>query len=136
MPSSFLDLRAGDQLPEFSFSVSADEVVAYLEATAGASAAFSGGGRESVPPLALGALTLAGLMDTVAVPDSLFHTGQEFEFIAAVPAGATLTARIHVAQRSERKGTLFTTFGLDLRLDGRTVMRGAATVLLPSGERS
>jgi hypothetical protein len=123
----FHSLRRGDVLPSFTFAVSSDEVRAYLAATGESDASWS----TSVPPLALGALTLAGLMEEMPLPPGALHGGQEFEFLGTVAQGEQVEARLTVAQQSERAGTNIVVFASELRCGERVVQRGRATVMAP-----
>jgi hypothetical protein len=123
----FTTLERGDELPAFEIRLDADEVAAYLDATGEDPQRW----RESVPPLALGAFTLAGLMERVLVPDGVVHTGQEFTFDAPVAHGQTLEASLSVAARSERRGAVMTVVASELRAGDQVVGTGRMTVLVP-----
>ena len=123
----FTTLERGDTLPSFEIRLESDDVAAYLEATGEDPARW----REFVPPLALGAFTLAGLMERVVVPDGVVHTGQEFTFDAPVAHGQPLEASLAVAARSERRGAVMTVVASELRADGALVGSGRMTVLVP-----
>jgi acyl dehydratase len=111
-------------------SVSADEARAYLEATGEPLEAWG----DVVPPLALGALTLAGLLDEIPPPMGAVHTGQEYEFLGAVHYGAALEARLTVALQGERHGTNVVVFASELRCGERVVVRGRTVVVAPAVE--
>lgn len=127
----FFALQQGDVLPEFSLCVEASDVRAYLDATGEPAERW----RESVPPLALGALALAGLLEEVPPPAGLVHTSQDFQFLESVPVGQVLTGRVTVAQRSKRRGMLFTTFAIELCSSTAVVLQGRASVLFPDGDQ-
>jgi hypothetical protein len=129
-PIDFTTLERGDALPPFDISLDSDEVAAYLDATGEDPERW----RDSVPPLALGAFTLAGLMERVVVPDGVVHTGQEFTFDATVAHGETVEAALTVAARSERRGAVMTVVASELRARGQIVGSGRMTVLVPPPE--
>jgi hypothetical protein len=85
-----------------------------------------------VPPLALAALTLAGLMDQVPLPPGAVHVAQELESVAAVRHDETVEAQLSIAQQSVRQRTNVVVFALEVRREGRTVLRGRSTVMAPS----
>lgn len=128
----FETLRRGDAIPPFHFAVSAAAVRDYLAATGERNPAWN----HVVPPLALGAFALAGLMDVLPLPAGALHAGQEFEFLAPVPIDATVEAAIHLGQRTARRGSAIFVFAMDLTRAGVTVARGSATVVAPIGEGS
>jgi hypothetical protein len=124
----FHALRRGEVLPPFSLCVSGEEVREYIEATGGDPAVWC----HTVPPLALAALTLAGLMDQVPLPPGAVHVAQELESVAAVRHDETVEAQLSIAQQSVRQGTNVVVFALEVRREGRTVLRGRSTVMAPS----
>jgi acyl dehydratase len=124
----FHSLRRGDALPPIRFSVTAEQARAYLEATG----EHAGAWGDVVPPLALGALTLGGLMEAMPLPPGALHGGQEFEFLEAVRHDEPVEAQLSVAQQSERQGTNIVVFACELRCGDRIVVRGRTTVMAPA----
>jgi hypothetical protein len=122
----FAALERGYQLPPFALEVNADDVAAYLDATGEQNPLW----QTHVPPLAIGAFALGGLMDRFQVPAGLVHTGQEYEFIAPVAIGDPLEVRITVASSSERRGARMVAFAIEVHSADRLVGRGRTTVLL------
>lgn len=120
-------MQTGDVLPAISLVITREDSLRYLAATGEDDAHWPG----TVAPLALGALALAALMDEMPLPAGVFHSAQEFEFLEAVPFESTLDLLIAVERRAERGGAVYTTVGLELRLEDRMVCRGHATVVLP-----
>lgn len=114
-------------LPVVSFSVTREDSLRYLAATGEDDAHWPG----LIPPLALGSLVLAALQEEMPLPEGVFHSSQEFDFLEAVPFNSTMDLSIAVERRAERAGTVYTTVGLDLRYEDRTVCTGHATVVLP-----
>lgn len=128
LTTDFFLVRTGDVLPVVTLNVTREDALRYLAATGEDDAHWPG----IVPPLALGALALAALTDEMPLPKGVFHSSQEFDFLEAVPFDATLDLSIAVERRAERGGTVYTTVGLDLRHEDRTVCTGHATVVLPA----
>lgn len=120
-------MRTGDVLPAITLTITREDALRYLAATGEDDAHWPG----IVPPLALGALALAALMDEMPLPAGVFHSAQEFDFLEAVPFESTLDLLIAVERRAERAGAVYTTVGLELRLEDELVCRGHATVVLP-----
>lgn len=127
MSIDFHALRRGDRLPPIAFVVTAEDVRAYLAATGESAEAW----HTAVPPLALGAYILAGLMEEMPLPAGALHAGQEFEFLAPVPQGEPLEAELTVVQQSERQGSNIVVFASDLRSGDQVVLRGRTTVMAP-----
>ena len=124
----FHALRRGDAIPPFSFRVSAADVRAYLDATGCNKHAW----KHAVPPHALAALTLAGLMDEVPLPAGAVHTAQELESIRAVEHDEPIEAWLTIAQQSVRQGTNVVVFAIELRGDDGVALRGRTTVMAPA----
>ena len=91
----------------------------------------SGENSVTVPPLALGALCLAGLMERLPLPRGALHIGQDFDFVRPIPAGQPVQALIRVVRRSERGGAVILALEIEASADGRPVLRGRTTVLFP-----
>jgi len=126
----FATLERGYALPSFYLLVNADDVTLYLSATGEQNELW---GRY-VPPLALGAFALGGLMDRFKVPGGLVHTGQEYDFVAPVPIGESVEVSIVVVSNSERRGARMVVFAIELRARDAVVGRGRTTVMLvPEG---
>lgn len=132
MSIDFHALRRGDRLPPIAFVVTREEVRAYLAATGESVEAW----RTGVPPLALGAYVLAGLMEEMPLPPGALHAGQEFEFLSPVTQGEPLEAELTVAQQSERQGSNIVVFASELRAGERAVLRGRTTVMAPVPARA
>lgn len=119
-------LQKGEQLAPCALRVGSDAVRAYLDATGESPARW----EQHVPPLALVALGLAGLMDRVEVVGGVVHTGQEHTFARAVRHDEPLEVVFSVATRSERRGALITAFASEWRAGDEVVGTGRTTVLL------
>ena len=128
--SPIAELSRGDQLEIFEVCLSAEDVAAYLAATGEPSAVWG----TSVPPLAIGAFALGGLMERVGIPEGLVHTGQEFEFLRPVPHGEPVEVRITIASYSERRGVLVAAFDLELHAAGELAGRGRANIIVAPPE--
>ena len=121
----FWTLRRGDELPPIAFTVTAEDARAYLEATGEPPERWT----EVVPPLALGAFALGELLRRMPLPPGALHTGQEFDFLAAVAPGTPLEAHVTIAQRSERQAAVIIVFAIELRASGNVVARGRSTLM-------
>ena len=124
----FHSLHRGDALPPFEVCITVEDIRAYLAATGEPADAWS----RSVPPLALGALLLAGLMDEIPLPAGAVHIGQDFEFVSPLATGTPVTAQLSIAQQSVRQGSNIVVFGSEVRDGDRVVLRGRTTVMAPA----
>ena len=122
----FSTLERGYELPPFELRIGVAEVEQYLEATGEQNDLWS----ECVPPLALGAFALGGLMDRFQAPPGLVHTGQEYEFTRSVSIDEPVEVRVVVASSSDRRGARMVVFTTELRVGTDVVGSGRTTVLL------
>ena len=122
----FSTLERGYALPPFELRIGAAEVEQYLEATGEQNDLWS----ECVPPLALGAFALGGLMDRFQAPLGLVHTGQEYEFTRSISIDEPVEVRIVVASSSDRRGARMVVFTTEFHVGASPVGSGRTTVLL------
>ncbi len=123
-------VAAGDVLADFEFAVSADDVRDYLDATGEANDLW----ETHVPPLALGALVLAGPIARAGGLEGLVHTGQQISFHRAVAIDEALGGRFTVISHSKRKGVYINALTLEISSDQGSVAEGRTTLLLaPEG---
>jgi hypothetical protein len=120
-------LPRGHEFTPASFTVTADEVAAYVAAT-GDTASYG----DAVPPLAAVALGLAALQDQLMLPEGSLHTGQEVEHLGRVAVAAQLTLAGRVAQRSERQGYVISVVEFEITADGAPGVRARSTIMAPA----
>jgi len=130
MTIDFHAVATGDVLPAFTMSISADEVREYLRATGEDTAVWLEAGV--VPPLAALALTLAALTDEMPLPAGVIHSGQEVDFVHAIPIEAEITGFAVIDRRSERAGVLMTQLGFELHCEDEVAARGKITIVMPT----
>ena len=123
---SFATIDRGDRLAPFELMITDEDVSLYLEATGESNELWA----RYVPPLALVAFALGGLMDRVEVPSGLGHTGQEFLFFKSVVIGDPVEVKIDVASSSRRRGMRMVVFATELFASGEMVGSGRTTVML------
>ena len=90
-------------------------------------------GRPLVPPMAVAALSLRGVVQDLAIPGGTLHAGQEFEFRGAVHVGARLECSATLTQNSVRREWRFLVVELEVEDGtGRSVMTGKSTIMIPA----
>lgn len=124
------NLSRGDQLDAFEVCLTTEDVVAYVAATGEQNSVW----EVSTPPLAIGALALGGLMERVGIPEGLLHTGQQFDFLRAVPHGERVEVGITVSSASVRRGALMIVFELALHSGGELVGTGRTNIIVAPPE--
>ncbi|MEZ4504165.1 MAG: hypothetical protein R3C39_16190 [Dehalococcoidia bacterium] len=130
MTIDFHAVSAGDVLPAFTMTISADEVRDYLRSTGEDPEVWLGAGV--VPPLGALALTLAALTEEMPLPAGVIHSGQEVDFVQSIPIDAEISGFAVIDRRSERAGVLMTQLGFELQVDEATAARGKITIVMPT----
>ena len=136
MPVDYSKLAPGALVSNRTYVLDDDMVRRYAEAVDDGSRLHSpDGGAALVPPMAVAALSLRGVVNDLEIPGGALHAGQELEFVEAVPVGATLDCRAAVLQNSVRGAWRFIVVGLEVG-DGRgnTVLKGKSTIMLTEAE--
>lgn len=126
--SSISAFARGHEFAPAAFSLSPDDVAAYLRATGD-----MGDYGETVPPLAVVALALRSLQEQLFLPEGSLHTGQEAEHLRPARAGEALTLSGRVAQRSERQGFVISVVELEAASAAGVCVRARSTIMAPAG---
>lgn len=124
------DLPAGHIFPPITFRVDAGRSRAYRVAAGDALPVYDAEGL--VPPLAVAALALGALLESVSLPGGTLHASEALSFRGAVPVDAALECRATLSQRSQRAGWIVSVLDSDISLDGATAVTARATVLSPA----
>ncbi len=129
-------LPKGHQFSTTSFELSAEDVSRYLEAVQDPNTVYQE--RKLAPPLAVAALALGSILETVELPAGTLHTGQEVQAHAGVPIGAALTLAGRIAQRSERAGLIISVIEFEVTPAGSdaVAVAGRTTVMAPANAAS
>ena len=129
-PLDIATLAAGETLPQVSYVLDAASVEAYRNAVEDGSLLY----REEpklVPPMAVAALALRGLLEALSMPPGTIHAGQELTFSQALPVGAQVSCNLTIAQNSVRGEWRFVTVEISVTQQEREVLRGKTTLLVP-----
>lgn len=118
----------GHEFPAAAFSLTAEQVRAYLAAVGD-----TNDYGDTVPPLAAVALGLNALQERIALPEGSLHTGQEVEHSAPVRAGAALRLTGRIAQRSERLGFVISVIEFEISASTSVAIRARTTIMAPGG---
>jgi acyl dehydratase len=134
MPLDYAALAVGDTISDRTFPIDTNSVEKYIGAVRDHSGLFSGADSVPiVPPMAVAAFALRGVLEDLGIPNGTLHTGQEMMFIGVVPVGDTLSCRAKVAQNSFRAGFRFIGVGMDVRDScARRVMTAKSTIMVPA----
>ena len=128
---NYSQLKVGHKLSAHKYLLDAETVSSYVEAVGDGSSIYSDG--TMVPPTALAALSLKGIIDDLAIPGGTVHVAQELEFAAQVKVGQELTCRANLVQNAVRGQSRFLSVEAVVQDDkGRTVMIGKSTIIVPA----
>ena len=133
MSIDYSTLAPGQEISNQVYDLDATVVSRYVGAVADESRLRDEhDGRELVPPMAVAALSLRGVVNDLAIPGGTLHAGQELEFKGPVAVGDALACRATLIQNSVRGEWRFMVVKLGVEDgQGREVMAGKSTIMLP-----
>lgn len=129
MPSTLAALPKGYEFPPTTFTLSPEWVGTYIDAVE--DSAIESVSADSVPPMAIAALSIRALIEASPLPSGTLHAGQELAFRRAIRVGAELSVGARVVSRGERAGWVLMSVDLDVSAAGEQVMSGCATITFP-----
>lgn len=126
----YQDLKAGQEFPPAAFQVDSATVADYLKAVEEDNVIYQNTGL--VPPMALAALALKALINTISMPPGTIHVSQEFEFIDAINTRDTLTSQARVSRIQERGKLHLMTVDISVvNQEQKPVLAGKTSFVLP-----
>ena len=126
-------LETGQLLSRQSLTLDAKAVGDYVAAVDDRSNPAAKDGAPLVPPMAIAALALSAVINTLQIPGGTIHASQELGFGAAVPIGASLNCTATLAQNSVRRNWRFLVVNMEATSEsGSAVMEGKSTIMLPA----
>lgn len=126
-------LETGQELSSQTLTLDSKAVGEYTAAVSDTSSPIASDGTPLVPPMAIAALALSAVINTLQIPGGTIHASQDLGFGAAVPVGTTLQCRATIAQNSVRRGWRFLAVNMEATSeDGGVAMEGKSTIMLPT----
>jgi acyl dehydratase len=126
----FHDLNTGHRFPAASFRLDSDTVAAYLESVEETSPLYSG--SDLVPPLAVAALAMAALSESLSFPSGAIHVSQEVEFLGEVTTRDDLTSHASVSRKQDRGKLHMLTIDFNVvNQSDKPVLYGKTSFILP-----
>lgn len=123
-------LEEGYEFAPADYRLDSSMVTAYIEAV-GEDAGFFHN-TDTVPPMAIAALALTSLMETVPFPPGTIHVSQEFDFIDTASTKDALTRHARIITKRERGRLRMMTIGLSVyKHDEQPVLKGETSLILP-----
>ena len=128
------DFQSGYEFAPVRFQLTPQEVDLYLQAAGESGELFRQQGY--VPPTALAAYALRGILIEIKLPSGALHSAQETSVFRPVKSNETITFNAKLTRNAVRKGWRFVSIdfsGADE--EGKQVIRGRSTVVIPEDER-
>ena len=127
----YANIEPGYIISSASYTFSAEDVEAYLAATGDDGALTRD--ANTIPPMAVAALSMGAINDDISFPDGAVHVSQQMEFRGAVKVGESVVCTSTVLARRRRGSFNMLTLGIEVKNDmGAVLYYGRTTVLLPS----
>lgn len=128
----YASLTPGYEFPPCPLALDQASVQAYCAAVEDASPHHAD--LAAVPPTAVAALALRGVLEHMGMAPGAMHVSQELIFLRSIRVGEELTATARVAQSSVRGEWRWLTVDLEVTSHREgPAMTGRSVVLLPTG---
>jgi len=127
---TYSQLAAGYEFPPGNFRLDAEKVALFLKAVEDESYPYQD--NTLVPPMAVAALAMATLSNTISLPPGSIHVSQELGFVAAVSQDDSLTSYAKIS-RAQKRGKLHL-IAVDLNVRNQNqqiVLTGKTSFILP-----
>lgn len=133
MPFDYAALAVGDTISDRKILLCTDSVGRYAAAVRDESGVFDpSDSRSAVPPMAVAAFSLRGVLDDLGIPRGTLHTAQEMSFHGEVSVAETLHCTASIAQNAVRGSLRFIAVVMDVRDGGQSlVMTAKSTIVTP-----
>ena len=126
-------LPVGYEFATVRFQIQSREVDLYLQAVGESDPLFRQQGV--VPPTALAAYALGGILREINLPPGAIHAAQEMSFSGAVSPDDTIVFRARLTQNSVWGGWRFLAIDFSgVNEDKEQVIQGRSTVIIPEGQ--
>ena len=133
MALDYSELVSGQQISRQRFVLDSETVERYRNAVGDHLEPNADDDQDAtVPPMAVAALSLRGVINDMGIPGGTVHAGQELDFRRAVAVGESIECKATVSQNSTRGEWRFLIVQLSVAGDDNdTVMVGKSTLMLP-----
>ena len=132
--SHITDFYVGYEFVPVRFQLKSEEVELYLQAVGESNALFRQ--QKFVPPSALAAYGLRGILIEINLPPGAIHSAQATTVFRAITYDETIVFRAKLAQNAIWRGWRFVTVdytGVDE--DEKQVIQGRSTVVIPENQK-
>lgn len=133
MTIEYAGLMVGQTVSSRIFRLDVEKLAAYVEAVDDGLMPWKEGDVQFVPPMAIVAMALQGLIDNIGIPGGTVHVGQEFEIFGPARVGQTMRSEAVVLQNSVRGEIRLIAVAFTVTDDnGMLLMNAKSTLLLPA----
>lgn len=131
--SHIADLPVGYEFASIRFQLQPQEVDLYLQAVGESNDLFQQ--QRFVPPTALAAYALRGILREINLPAGALHSAQEMSVSRPMTSNETIIFRAKLTRNAVRRGWRFVSIDFDGVDEGEVqVIRGKSTVVIPEGQ--
>ena len=126
----YASMEPGYVISSARYTFSPKDVEAYLAATEDVGDLFGENGI--VPPMAVAALPMGAISDSISFPDGAVHVSQQMEFCDEVMVGESVVCTSTLLKKHKRGPFNMLTLGIEVKNETETVVYyGKTSVLLP-----
>jgi hypothetical protein len=130
MPQTYDQLETGYEFPPGEYNIDSSRVALFLKATGDTSDIYND--SHLVPPMAVAALALSALSNTIGLPPGSVHVSQELAFVKTVSTGEKLTSFAKISRAQKRGGLHIIAVDFNVLNESRqTVLTGKTSFILP-----
>ena len=131
MAEAYSQLEAGYEFPPGNYKLDASKVSLFLKAVGDTSPLYRDN-NQLIPPMAVAALAMATLSNTISLPPGAIHVSQELSFVKAVSLDDSLTSYARLSRTQKRGKLHLITVDLNVRNQNQqTVLTGKTSFILP-----
>ncbi len=128
--TEYYQLSVGFEFPPQSYCLDSSAIALYLDAVKENNSLFRNEGL--VPPMAVTALAMSALSQSITMPSGTIHVSQELDFLKAVKVGDSITCHSKVSRKVERGGLRLMNVDISVANQNQeTVLTGRIGFVLP-----
>jgi acyl dehydratase len=138
MAEAYSQLEVGYEFPPGNYKLDASKVALFLKAVDDTSPLYQDNrsalslSKRLVPPMAVAALAMATLSNTISLPPGAIHVSQELSFVKTVSLDDNLTSYARLSRTQKRGKLHLITVDLNVRNQNQqTVLTGKTSFILP-----
>lgn len=133
MTFKYSTLSVGQDIPIKGFLVDTNSAMLYASAVEDSTAIIDKTNQPTVvPPMAIAALGLKAILESLGIPEGALHSSQELNFHGPFEIGSEFNCQATVERNSVRKQSRFVSIKLSVRdYKNREVMSGTTTLIIP-----